>query len=286
MDEINRILSESSGAGEALKQLIALRKAKNPSFSLAIVAGRLGLRSKGHVSDMVRGRRLIPMHLASGLAGLFGLEGVQADYLRTLIEHDQLREGDRDPVRERLQRMRKFLRGPVERKMAGLPGTGSPFAFEVLCAFALYGNEPDLRALVEYFGRPRYQEVEQALGFLLSEGLILSEGGRYRLAPEHKPIYMLFASKQEAEVEFLRYGLRDAADKLAAWYGHQEDAFFATTTISVRREDYRRLLREFRQQMLRLQSDMEADNGDMLVRLNVQSYPAGKAPPEDGGFLH
>ena len=66
---------------------------------------------------------------------------------------------------------------------------------------------------------------------------------------------------------------RDADAALNKWLRQPDLAFFESSVISVRRDDYVEALRRFRDACNRTQSDMEASEADVLVHFNVQVYP-------------
>ena len=86
MNQVDYILLSSQSSHEALKSLYNFQKQKQPTFSLTILGKKLGISSKGHISDMIRGRRSISRKHWSVLSQVFDLTESQTHYFHCLLK--------------------------------------------------------------------------------------------------------------------------------------------------------------------------------------------------------
>ena len=165
MADVVAILLTATSGTEAIAGLFRAKKADNPRFSLLALGRRLGIKSKGVVSEIVNGRRpLSPRHWDNAAAA-FGLEGATTRYLRLLLTRDQaLTEAEAADATRQLAILKKFLRAPSLTYPAKLRGMF--FALEVFCAFSLFKNSPTQDDLLRYFGREAIIDVQRALRLL------------------------------------------------------------------------------------------------------------------------
>jgi tight adherence protein B len=133
----------------------------------------------------------------SGLAGLIGLLGPYAYYIR---RHDQRRRAVQDALVEAIEQLRDAIRTglSIQEALAGLARTGPPVLREDFSSLSrdmrLLGFEPALRAARERLADPVFDVVASALaindrlgGRLVSQVLDrLAESTRAQLRIEHE----------------------------------------------------------------------------------------------------
>lgn len=276
-NQIRDILLSATNSSEALLQIYQLRKLKQSTLSLAKLCQLTGIKSKGYLSEVFAGKKLIGLDYFSRLASALNLVGIENECLRLLVEMDQT-------VDEKSKRTLKKKLAGLRKSLVLLESTDSQekpfklFEFEVYCAFGLFQGRPSRHDLLGFFGRERFQEIDRTLQSLKERSWIEpaeTEGAEGPLRWQLVRDQVLFANDKQNtnHREFLRQAISDAADNLEAWYGKREQAHFESFIISVKSEDYNRELQAFRERLLVLCSQLETTEGDQLVKINLQAYP-------------
>lgn len=276
------VLLTAPSFSAAAKDLFDLAKAKRASVSLASVCERIGLKSRGHFSEVLAGRRSLPAAKVPALGRTLGLVGPEVECL-TLLHARQDPKGDADAAEAtetRLALVRRVLR-ETQRPAPGNLGDMA-LAFKTFAAFSMYGDRPTRNELVDFFGRAQCLEVDRALAWLAGAGLISLEGDRWQ-AHYDRVIFKKGDSSMSLR-DYVSTSLADAQGSLDRWFDEKDLAAYQSSIISVRHEDYKRLLPELKARLREEQARLDSDQSDMLVHFNVQVYPveAGKARPDRG----
>lgn len=272
--EVKVVLVESGSGRDALRKLFQLRKRQDARFTLSTFARRVGIASKGHASEIVNGRRKLPVKYRRAAASALGLAGHAARYFLGLFALEDAGDGEgRAAVLDELLRLRKILEGDV----GALPSRlrRCLFALEVYAALSIFGNAATHQQLLRFFGRERIVDLEQALRHLVAEKLLAHRAGVFTNGPQASALLLFGEDPDGGHLAFLQSSLADASDNLARWFVRRDVACLRSSILSVRRRDYERRLAAFREDLVQMQSDLESPDADMLVRINVQAYPIG-----------
>ncbi len=256
-----RALLAASGFAEAAKALFDLAKAARKTVSLASLCTRIGLKSRGHLSEILAGKRTLDGAKVGKLGEALGLKGPEIEFFALL--HAQATD---DP---RMQLLRRVLSAAEPEAPARL---GEMFlAFKVFAAFSLFGDRPTRDQLVDFFGKANCQDVDRSLALLVDEGLVSIEGKSFAAHFEH----VIFRNDGTGFSlrDYLHMSLDDARRTLERWVNARDVANYQASIISVRRSDLLRILPEIKARLREEQSRLESDKGDMLVHFNVQIYP-------------
>lgn len=274
------ILSAGSGT-EALRRLLAWNRQHNPKWSYAWIARQLGLSSKGHVADILSGRRVLVSRLFDPCLAMLGLKSIPLAYCRILLEiEEQIAKGaDIDPSQyQKLEALRKSLQAQLHGSTDRL--VTNHLILQLHAVFGLYKNSPTRRELIQFFGRQHAVEIDRALHILISEGMVERRAERYQLKADAKHVMVLGPQPQlDKVIEFLRQGLDQSKEALEKWASQRDMACFRSAYVSVRREFYQRQLGTMRDEILRMQNEMSSEDGEMLVRIDYQIYPIGEKDP-------
>jgi uncharacterized protein (TIGR02147 family) len=251
------------------RSLYEVLKAKHPKLSLASLAEKSGLRSKGYLSDVINGRRPLALARAPGLAKALGLTGLSLNYFVGRVELENAKsDRERNKINEKLSAILKAMDVEVRSMPASLQAHG--MVFECFCAIGLFGANCRRSDLIKYFGRDRAFELDAALDQLEEMGAIKREADQIHLGSKH--ISFVDGSEKE-RVAFVRAGLEDAQIKLDRWFGQRSEAHFETVVISVQRMQYQKFLNKMRAEIEAWQGELESEQADQIIRMNVQIYP-------------
>lgn len=269
MQQVVRCLLAAKDSSEAIAELYHLRKRQDARFSLAALGKKAGINSRGYVSDLVSGRRVVSLKYADAVCGAFDLTDASSDYLKALIELDHAEGEAADAATAKLDKLRKVLK--VEH--GSLPKYESQqfFAFEVFCAFSLFGNRPSRAQLAQYFGRARSIDVDYALHDLAMLGLVRKEDKHYVLLKD----FISFGDSENglSHLEFLKLSLSLAMRNLEKWFPRKDEAAIYSSIIAVEKTAYQEKLKELKAYCVEWQTGLETSTADSLIRFNVQVFP-------------
>ncbi|SMF27494.1 TIGR02147 family protein [Pseudobacteriovorax antillogorgiicola] len=263
------ILRQASCSGQAIKGLYLYKKTQSDKFSIGYISKATGA-SKGYISDVMSGRRFLNPRYWDAFSEVFGLDISCRTVLHLLISFDvESDEAERKKLCKELQAARKTI-DTAHMKMPSR-AKGVFFAFEVFCAFGLFGGRPSRSDLRSYFGSARSIELDYALQLLKEMGVIVMEGGVYHITETT----ITFGSSEDgvSYYDFIKDSLTKAMKAADRWAKEGQDSIFESTLISVRKADYLKLLPKIQSDLHRLQADLETSEADELIRFNIQIYP-------------
>lgn len=269
--KIREILVNSPSSSEALGQIFKLRKELNKALSYAYLALKTEQKSRGHMADMINGKRSVHVKLAARMAQALDLEPIAVEYFVAKVSLDNAREeAERKKIRSELDRLAKVFaihRGTYsEISFANLF-----FAFELFCALSLLGENCRYKTLLQHFGEENKLAVDQALAQLIQIGALEEAGGIIRQKQKH--LSFVGQNRLMDAVNFIHESLRDTQRVLYRWFQRPKEALFDSTVISVRRAEFERMVPILRKELQKLKGDLENDAADELIRFNVQIYP-------------
>ncbi len=67
--------------------------------------------------------------------------------------------------------------------------------------------------------------------------------------------------------------MEDARRNVDRWREKRDESIFSSYIISVKRSQYLKVVDQLRRNLLEIQSNLESDDADMLVRFNIQVFP-------------
>jgi len=278
--QLAMILMGSTSGLEAIQQSMAYRRALDPHFSLAFLAKRLGLKSRGSLSEMLRGKKPIPLRLRRQIFSvLFKDDESLIDYADTLLARDEAKPGaEKDRHDARLWQIASYLNDRFTQIQ--LDRSFTLFASDVLCAFDLFGGHPSERQLIDFFGKQDFQAVRRALQALLQNELISVQGGVYSRTERTKRFITLDHDVDPTR-SFLKESIQHALQEIPRKGEDVASKCFGSTTMSVKREDYLRVLEAIRRDVFKYFSQLETAEGDMMIRFNMQIYPIAQLKSPD-----
>lgn len=265
-------LADAERAHEALAMLIRRGKALNPKQTLGFLAKKADIPSTGYLSDVMSGRRILHAKYRDVLLDALNVTGTVRSFVTVLLAIEDL---DGGPGSEELVREREAIRKVLRQQSRQFPErlAGMFFAFEVFAAFGLSGQKATRDQLRAFFGVGRGVEIERALGLLLQSGLIERDGETFRIVSDQ---FYFIGKDGLSHIDYLTMALREAEEKVGAWYERPDRSFFVSSILSVKDSTYRVRLPELKAQMKRFESDLETGDADRLIRVNVQVYPLEK----------
>ncbi|MCX6123471.1 MAG: hypothetical protein NTV34_01780 [Proteobacteria bacterium] len=284
--QIRQILNDAKTSAQALEGLYQLRKSIDPKFSMKVMADRLELRSTGSVSDIITGRRKVPLSVRKKICDLFSLTSSESKALQVMIAFDSAK---RSESKDCLQRQLDAAKNALQRTETPGPRDLRKlfFSLEVFCAFGLFNNKPRLIDLIEYFGISCVDDIRHSIDTLVDLGVVrpTPHAGEKSFARGEQTYELTsnqwFIGAQEqgvTHVDFILNTLHHAIKNTPRWFLRSNESAISSTIISVKKSAYLNAIPHIKDTIDQLRCDLESGDADSLIRFNVQVYPTG---PED-----
>ncbi|WP_132317049.1 TIGR02147 family protein [Pseudobacteriovorax antillogorgiicola] len=275
LDTYSQIILNHERSITILDQMIKAYQKQHVHQTLAALSKKIGLKSRSNLSEALRGRRKLSRPHWQSLLTILGAEKKHIDYVLALFDWEHEKSATKkDSHQAHCQVLRRQIEGPLDVFKARIRGMN--FAVEVYCAFALFSNEPERKDLVRYFGKDRGIEVDRALALLLKEGLIEKKHtGNYTYRQESQSILYLYDDGDtEASINFLQASLQSSSDNLPRYFSKKDESLFASTILTIKKDEYKSKLKEFKESLLAMHSSLQSDDPDSLLHINIQVFPS------------
>lgn len=268
-------LLEAKDYSDAFRRLYNVAQGANPRISLAFICRRLALKSRGHLSDVLNGRRRMGRDRFDKIVSYFKLDDVETAFLKALRDLEYAKSSDAlHAANQRVNHLRKVLTVSYEILPDQLMDLF--FAFKVFAAFGLFGHKATLKQLVDFFGAERKKDIEAALKKLVLLNMCVSKDSWFEV---NQNIVLFNATGDGlSHTQFIKQTLMDAALGVEQWFSKPTQSRFHSTILSVNREKYTKYLQELRTRLIEDQTNLESSDADMLVHYNIQIYPVESAP--------
>lgn len=266
---MNQFFFQSDSSSEALRRLFQNKKKESSAFSLAFIGKKLGIKSRGYLSDVLSGKKILGEKYLPSISKLFGLDRQQTRYLNFLNARDHLsaKNAATFEVDIKLSRLKKRMLIESDQTIPYHSGQVIK-VFKVFCAFSLFKGSPTDSDLKSFFG----VSVEKELEILKAWGLIHSEGSHFRQNKE----FVIFDQSADgvSHLDFLKAAIKDAMIQIDTQFDDREKCHFESTILSVKRSEFVKKIQKLKEISKNFQSDIETDDADMIVHFNIQAYPA------------
>lgn len=272
-EQIRDVLFQSKTSAAALRQIYEILNRQDSTYSLSNICKRAGMPSKGYLSDVMKGRRILNKKYRAGLLRALHLSNEYARCINLLIQIDsEIDAKARKNLENDLHTARKTLK--ISRGNITPNHVGIFFAIEVFCAFGLFQNQPRRQDLSNYFKDVDDSKIGSALALLEQMGLVaLGPNKRYQVLTNH---FVLGGDQTNfSHVDFFKLALENAITNVDRWFFDKRRSYFVSSVLSVRKDIYEKRLAELRERMLLEQAELESEDANMIVRFNMQIFPVG-----------
>lgn len=264
---IAKALSDAKNSSEGIRALYLSFKEQDPRYSIPYICRKAGISSQGYLSDVMQGKRVLNSKYRAGVIRAFGLKGAAARYLKTLLEIDHQKAPISSTLTKKVSAQKKAL--TIEHRSIAPDMAQFFFALEVFCGFGLFRNTPTMQDLVDYFASRSITELHQAILLLKELKLIALQGDRYVVTNAQ----VNFGGEEFSQIEYLKLAFKHGMQNINKWYNQPDISLFESINISVKKSELIKHLPAVRQSTEDLRLALETDDGDMVVRLNLQIYP-------------
>lgn len=257
----------------ALKEVATWKKGQTPAWSLAWLARRMKLRSRGHISSVLSGKKNPSISFVNSFSIALALDVDEALYLKLLWQSEY--ENNAQLTKSAHSQL-LILRRRMRIRACLIPASfvEGYFTAEVFCVFGLFPGGCSKEEIITCFSEEKQVAVARSIDRLIEFGLVVEDTERLSLIDD----FVIFDGGKTTDhhIDFLRSALNDALESIALWFAKPDESFFSSTILSVDSGTYRKNLPSLKKTIRDFESKVETESGDQLVRVNIQVYPACK----------
>jgi hypothetical protein len=268
------VIIRSNGSLAALRAIIAIRRSENSKFTLSFLSKRLGIKSRSYLTEVVKGsKNLNPKHIVP-LVGLLDLPLPETELLqgKLLLDFGDLAAAEIERLKLTVRDVEKKLTSTIV-EIAGVRDIH--LVMMLVASFHLFHEGcATRRQILDLFKRDKHFEIERAISDLLQNGLLIREGETYRFSPEYSDrIHLYMSTSPQNEVSYLQASLKEANEYVAQYSKADKQSIFYSGIITADLAKYRDAMDHVKQNLRSIQSRIESEDADTLVRFSVQLYP-------------
>lgn len=261
--QIVSILIKSRSYQDFLREAFRVTKETKRGFSLAVLAQKVGCRSKSYPREVMTGRRSLSLDYAQGFANAFGLKGDAKKLFLKYVEHERRPE---DKVREEIQKIRARLRNRIDHTQARPKDLfNDTLWIDIYAGLGSMESGATLRQICIRTGLPT-DTVLAALQGMIAKAIVSQSGDAYLPVSLHH----FFEDLGQDKIFQKRY--LEILDRLRAKARISTDpreGFFYCSTISIKSSDMQKFRSELKNLIGRFVQDAENAEGDKLAHLAV-----------------
>lgn len=275
MKETTAILLNARGSREALRTLYHFTKGKKETFTLGQILQRTGIPSRGYLSMVLNGKKTLGEKYLGRIAKVFGLGPAETAYLEILVRID-LSKAKATVAALRADLAKARIELEVAQKVVATRFGSYVLLSEIFCALSLFAEPPTLNQLLAKFGNHDFLRVQGALAELEALGIVAKDpdSGGYRQL--QNKVSWVRGDRVEDVVRGIEEIYRDGIEKLPRYFGDREVALYNASIVTAKWSDYLRILPKIREEIYKLENQIESEEADALVRFNIQLYPVTK----------
>lgn len=116
--------------------------------------------------------------------------------------------------------------------------------------------------------------MERGLYDLVKNGLLVKEGDLYSYLPDYtNMLHVYMATNKKNQVDYLKASIREALDHVDDFQSNSQESVFYSGFITAEKVKYMQDLDYVKQILRSVQSRIESNSADTVIRFNVQIHP-------------
>lgn len=272
IDSASVILSSSSIV--ALRTLIALRRSVDSKFSYSFISKRIGIKSRSYLSEVFQGKKKLNDKHVIPIVELLALPLPEAELLqgKLLLDIADLSPKEAERLRLSVRDSEKKLSSSTV-ELSDVRDINLVMILAV-CLHLFQDGKATRRQILDLFSRDKHLEIERGLGDLIHNKILVKEDDAFRYSPEYEhSLHLYTATTIKNQVDYLKASLNEALVEVNDFNQKKEESIFYSGIITADRKHYLEALEYVKQSMRSVQSRIESNPADTLIRFNVQIYP-------------
>ena len=260
------VLLRSENYREFLAEAYAHLKDSKKNFSLALLASKIGCKSKSYPREVITGRRTLSLDYAEGFAAAFGVKGEAKKLFLKLIELEK--SNRKEAVNEDIREIKARLHNRILHKQKKPQDIFSDGTW--IDVYASLGCEIKGSTFEEIQKRTLMPQnsLQVILKAMEKQGLVFSDSNKDRFKPIVRQQF--FENLKQDEIFQKRFlNILEKTKNKAKTSIDSETELFQCSTISVKSQDLPQLKSELREVLNKFVQDAETPEGDKLTHLLV-----------------
>lgn len=272
IDSASIILSSTSIV--ALRTLVALRRSVDSKFSYSFISKRIGIKSRSYLSEVFQGKKKLNDKHIVPIVDLLALELPEAELLKgkLLLEVADLSRAEAERLLLAVQDSEKKLRSSTV-----AISDVRDINLVMILAVSLHlfkDGQATRRQVIDLFNRDRHFEVERGLADLIKNRILVKDGEILSYSPEYAhSLHLYTATTVKNQNDYLKASLNEALSHVDDFEKNREETIFYSGIITADKMKYIEALGHVKQSLRSVQSRIESNPADTLIRFNVQIYP-------------
>lgn len=278
LDQLKISLAACQSSSEIIAAAFSHQKASNPTkYSLAWVCQKSKIPSRGYLSAVINGKRIINLKYRDSICKGLRLNGTFADFLKTYIDFDHARPEVKPFLGLRLAELRKHLLTDLKPMPRNVP---QHFLTHLVAgAFSVTGRRATIHELQKILLEFNLPSIEVALENLILWGLVSKEGDDFVYSPRPSLVHV-GELDDRSQLNLFRESMEYAQKKLEGpWFEIQENTIVLVDVFAVKKEIYLQSIERLRKVIANFKDEFKAGEGDTLVLFNVQLGPTYSKEP-------
>jgi uncharacterized protein (TIGR02147 family) len=265
-EHLTSVLLRSENYRDFLSEALISLKASKKNFSLAILARKIGCKSKSYPREVITGRRTLSFDYADGFASAFGLKGETRKLFLKFVELERASEKDR--IRSEIENIKTRLQNRIVYKKKTPQDVFDNGSW--IDVYAALGTVERGATLTQICNRTKFSEdsTRIILDEMIKKGIVQGDSSKLYFKPVI--LHHFFEDLKESSFFQDRYlGLLDKIKRKAGASIDSEREHFQCSTISIKSSDMPKLKKELRELMNKFIQESESSEGDQLSHILV-----------------
>lgn len=251
-----------------------MKKMENSAFTKNYVTRRVGLSSRGYLTDVFKGRKKLSARYVKPLVSTLDLEPFEATYLekKLLLETEYAKSSEtREEIQAELHILERNFRSMTLTVEDGFDVYALSMVY--LSLFLFPDKKASQRDLLKVLDILPAAIIERSLKFLLQKGLIVEHEHRLSVNPDKDFSFLSAQYSAEQEKAYLKKSFAEGIDRLSLLQQQRDEVIFHSSIMTVKRSEYREFIKKIKQDFRTYHAELDHEQPDAMVRFNVQLYP-------------
>lgn len=256
--------------GEILRQAFEYAKQNNSKVSLQYVCNHCDIPSKGHLLDVMKGRRKIKSEYIDKTFSFLGFTKKEVDVIKLLCQLEKTKKiEERAAISKDILLARKRLN---VRSTKIIGGAYNPFIFvKTLCSLGIEDLIPTAKHIAPVIGET-IEETQWALDALLEQGWVTQQDEFYLYDPNACELIFPEGDQERFHLRHIELAVQDGLKKLKTDFQDTKNTYFQSTSLSLKLDQYQQFLEEFKEYLDKNCTRLESDRADGIAHFNIMVY--------------
>jgi uncharacterized protein (TIGR02147 family) len=246
-------------------------KSIDSKYSLQYICNKCDIPSKGHLSDVMNGRRKLKSSYIDCIFKVLKFTEPQREVLRILSQLERAKTNEeKELFIKEVYNARKRLNIQKRRLKSG---DYNPFIFvKAFCALGIQNLLPKLESISQVINES-VDNTRKALDQLIEQGFLTIEGDYYIYSKNLSEVVFSEGDSEQFQLKHIEIATSRALERLPDMFIYNDETYFESTTLSVSKSEYSVFLKKLKTFISKNISELESDWADDIAHFNFLIYP-------------